>query len=154
MIDITHAFYIPLFKEFNIIVPWGRLKSILSKSASLLPADKKLYSGGPKSIRGYYVDFAGKVENDLPEGGKSVLELGVELRTKFNNTWGGCLFVEGSRVCNNSLPTNGKFYNAYGFGIRYYSELGTIRVDVGFPFHKRRGIDSFAQISIALGHRF
>ena len=154
MIDITHAFYVPLFREFNIFVPWCKFKSILSKSSSLLPADKMLYSGGPKSIRGYYVDFAGNVENDIPTGGKSVLELGIELRKKFNNTWGGCLFVEGARVCDNVVPTNGKFYNAYGFGIRYYSELGPIRVDIGFPFHKRRGVDSFAQISISLGHRF
>lgn len=153
-LDALHSFYSPLNHKSNIIVIWSRLKGLLTPHKSHIPADKMVYAGGAKSIRGYYMDFAGEVKNDIPTGGKSSLELGIELRKKFSKTWGGCLFVEGARVHDDVFPSHGKFYNAYGFGVRYYSSFGPIRIDIGFPFRKRDKTDAFAQVYISLGHRF
>jgi len=153
-LNALHSLFIPIVDNRDTAVTWVRFKSLIAPSSSGIPADKMVYSGGAQSIRGYYVDFAGEVKNDIPKGGKSSMELGLELRHKFSKNWGGCVFIEGSRVHKNEFPSSGKFYKAYGFGARYYSSFGPIRIDVGFPFKRRKGTDAFAQIYISLGHRF
>jgi len=154
-VNALHSAFFPVVNNRNTAITWIRFKSLIAPpSSSGIPADKMVYSGGAQSIRGYYVDFAGEVKNDIPQGGKSSIELGLEFRHKFSKNWGGCVFIEGARVHENEFPSSGKFYKAYGFGARYYSSFGPIRIDIGFPFKRRSKTDAFAQIYISLGHRF
>lgn len=140
---------------FNVVfIPWFSVKTILIGKKINIPSDKILYSGGVNSIRGYYTNFAGPVDGDIPRGGRSVLEIGTEFRKRFSETWGGCIFFESARVSNNQLPIGGRFYSSYGFGVRYYSSIGPIRVDIASPTKRRKGVDSLLQVVVSLGQNF
>ena len=85
-----------------------------------------------------------------PLGGTSLLEASVEYRFKlpFFTSLGGAVFVDGASVGEKVLDplTNGlssladlvkgKTAITPGFGVRYYSPIGAIRVDLGYnPSH-------------------
>ena len=41
-----------------------------------------------------------------------------------------------------------------GFGGRYFTTFGPIRVDFGFPINAREGIDDSVQLYISIGQAF
>ena len=69
-----------------------------------------------------------------PTGGNSVAEASVELRFPIWQNLGGAVFIDGAYVGEGALKAvkNGTAALTPGFGIRYYSPVGPIRVDVGF----------------------
>ena len=75
-----------------------------------------------------------------PLGGTSVIEGSVELRFPIWKKLGGAAFVDGAVVGKNALRdvtdfgrlTSGVGAITPGFGVRYYSLVGPIRVDLGF----------------------
>lgn len=152
----SNYYFFPL-KNF-VFVPWITVKTVLSHKSvdnKDIPCDKLLYSGGPNSLRGYYTNFAGDVSGHIPIGGKSVYEFGVEVRKKINQSFGACVFYEGAKISKRSWHIiSGNLYSDFGFGVRYYSAIGPIRIDFAFPTKVRKFIDSKCQIIVALGQSF
>lgn len=68
-----------------------------------------------------------------PLGGTTLLEGGMEIRIPLFSTFVGALFVDGAILGNGSVTTitNGKAAITPGFGIRYKSPVGPIRIDLG-----------------------
>ena len=68
-----------------------------------------------------------------PLGGTTLLEGGVELRIPLVSTLVGALFIDAGVLGNGSVTTitKGKGAITPGFGIRYKSPVGPIRVDLG-----------------------
>jgi outer membrane protein insertion porin family len=68
-----------------------------------------------------------------PLGGRTLLEGSVEYRFPLVGQFGGALFVDGAIVGEGNLPsaTSGTHAITPGFGVRYYSIVGPIRVDLG-----------------------
>ena len=64
------------------------------------------------------------------------------------------MFLEAASVSEDVVPTfsEGVQYAA-GAGLRYYSPIGPIRVDVGVPLNGRRQDDAF-QIYFSIGQAF
>jgi len=129
--------------------------SITGTSRDSLPRDLRLYEGGGGSVRGYGFQRAGPL--DLfgnPVGGISSLDLGVELRTRINDTFGFVTFFEGGTVYGSTLPDlNQKILWGTGVGLRYFSPIGPLRFDIATPLD-RRPSDSVIQIYISLGQAF
>ena len=150
-------YYFLSLKKF-VFVPWVTVKTVLSHKSGNnrdIPCDKLLYSGGPNSLRGYYTNFAGDVSGHIPIGGKSVSEFGIEIRKKINQSFGACVFYEGAKISKRSWHImSGNLYSDFGFGVRYYSVIGPIRIDLAFPTKIRKFIDSKCQIIVALGQSF
>ena len=69
-----------------------------------------------------------------PTGGNSVAEASVEFRFPLWQNLGGAVFVDGALVGEGALKAvkNGTAAITPGFGFRYYSPVGPIRLDVGF----------------------
>jgi outer membrane protein assembly factor BamA len=69
-----------------------------------------------------------------PLGGNTLLEGNLEYRFRIWKEFGGALFVDGALVGQGTLGDVAKGTGAItpGFGVRYYSPVGPIRVDVGF----------------------
>ena len=78
-----------------------------------------------------------RVPNDqlfpTPTGGSSLIEGNVELRVPLMKALAGVVFVDGARVGTSGLATVGQARGAVtpGFGFRYRSPLGVIRLDFG-----------------------
>ena len=132
------------------------LGSIVGQSNNDLPGDKRLYAGGGGSVRGYAFQLAGPVNsaND-PTGGRSEYDFGAEFRVRIGEDWGVVPFVEAGRAYTEVFPdfSKGPLWSA-GIGLRYYTSVGPIRLDLAVPLSRRRDIDSRFQIYISLGQAF
>lgn len=138
-----------------VLAGFAALGSIVGESRDALPEDKRLYAGGGGSVRGYGFQRVGPLDADgEPIGGRSSIELGLELRVRVTETIGIVPFVEAGNVYEPSLPDlgSGLLYGA-GLGLRYYTPIGPVRLDVAVPLDRRPSDDAF-QIYISLGQAF
>jgi translocation and assembly module TamA len=128
----------------------------VGESTPTLPANKRFYAGGGASLRGYKFQSVGPLGvRNTPLGGRSLFEVSTELRVKFTETIGGVVFIDGGNVYDDELPdlsTNLQW--SAGFGARYFTTFGPLRLDFGFPLNPRDGIDDFMQFYISIGQAF
>jgi outer membrane protein insertion porin family len=107
-----------------------------------LPASERFFAGGDSTIRGFALDSVGTPDTisdtGFPQGGNAVLILNGELRIPVWGGFGAALFVDGGNVFDRVTDfAVGQLRGATGFGIRYRSPLGPIRVDLGFKMDRR-----------------
>lgn len=132
-----------------------RLAATLGTSFATLPANKRLYSGGGASVRGYAYQAVGPLDaSGDPTGGLSAIEGAVELRARLTKRVEIAGFVDAGAVSTDRLPDfSGSYLAGAGGGLRYLSPAGPIRIDVATPLNPRSGDRSF-QIYISLGQAF
>lgn len=120
-----------------------------------VPASKRFYAGGGGSIRGYEFQSVGDLDafND-PIGGRSVIEVSTELRMRLTEEIGVVPFVDGGTVYQEAYPDfSNTFRWAAGLGLRYFTGIGPVRLDVAFPIN-RRDSDEAYQFYISFGQAF
>ncbi len=120
-----------------------------------LPRNKRFYAGGGGSVRGFSFQEAGPLDADNdPIGGLSRIDGALEARFKTIKNLQFAAFVDAGSVSSDNLPDfNDAFFIGYGGGVRYFTPIGPLRVDVAFPLDKRE-TDSDFQLYIALGQPF
>ncbi len=120
-----------------------------------LPANKRFYAGGGGSVRGFGFQEAGPLDaENNPIGGRSLIEGAIEARAKISQNIQLAGFIDAGSVSSSTLPNfNDTFFIGYGGGLRYFTPIGPIRVDVAFPLDQRPSDRSY-QIFIALGQAF
>lgn len=107
-----------------------------------LPASERFFAGGDTTIRGFALDTVGAGSTispqGFPRGGNAVLIMNGELRVPVTTNIGAALFVDGGQVFERA-PDFGltDLRGGAGFGLRYRSPLGPIRVDLGFKTDRR-----------------
>lgn len=135
----------------------GRMQigSIVGADLSGIPPDKRFYAGGGGSVRGYGFQMVGPRDRaDHPTGGRSLLEAGAELRIKVTDTIGIVPFVDAGAVYDRAFPDfSSALRFGAGLGLRYYTDFGPLRVDVGIPLN-RTGDDDAWQLYLSLGQAF
>lgn len=138
-----------------ILAGRAKLGSVVGENSPDLPAYRRFYAGGGASIRGYRFQSVGPLAADgVPLGGRSLVELGAELRVKITQTLGGVVFLEGGNVYDESAPELSRSLRwSAGFGLRYFTAVGPLRLDFGFPLD-RRPIDDLFQFYISVGQAF
>lgn len=155
-LEATASAYWPLDTEGRTVLALrGRAGTILAEDLGTVPATRRFYAGGGGSVRGFAKDEIGALDgrND-PVGGLSVLEAGIELRHRFTETLGAAAFLEAGAVSPALLPDfRDGIAAAAGLGLRYFSPVGPIRLDVAAPLDPRRS-DAPFQIYFAIGQAF
>jgi translocation and assembly module TamA len=137
-----------------VLASFGAFGSIVGASRGDIPADKRLYAGGAGSVRGYAYQHAGPLDPaGVPLGGISSLELGAELRYRITDTIGVAPFFEGGNVYPTNFPNNASLFWGAGIGLRYYTIVGPVRLDLATPFTHRPG-DKPIEIYISIGQAF
>jgi len=131
----------------------GTIVGIKPKS---IPETERFYVGGNNSLRGYAYQFAGSLDsNNLPTGGQSFVEATIELRLKVNDTIGIVSFLDNGFAYNSLTPNlKKKLLHGAGFGVRYLTNFGPLRFDVGFPLNRRKFIDKSYQLYFGIGQSF
>jgi outer membrane protein insertion porin family/translocation and assembly module TamA len=88
-------------------------------------------------------------------GGTTLIEGSVEYRFPVWKQLDGAVFVDGAVVGESSLAdaTKGTGAITPGFGVRYQSPVGPIRVDVGFNPHLAEALDVVTEVTNANGQR-
>jgi outer membrane protein assembly factor BamA len=107
-----------------------------------LPASERFFAGGDTTIRGFAVDTVGAANTispkGYPRGGNAVLLLNAELRVPVWRDLGATFFVDGGNVFARVTEFDfGDLRGGAGFGVRYRSPIGPIRVDLGFKLDPR-----------------
>lgn len=149
--------YVSLDDDRDVVLAArARIGSIVGENRSDLPANKRFYAGGGGSVRGYGFRLAGPVDSDNdPEGGQSVAEIGAELRLKVSESVGLVPFVDGGSAQVGLLPTSiGDLLWAGGLGVRYFTPIGPVRLDVAVPLDRRRDVDDPFQLYVSIGQAF
>jgi outer membrane protein insertion porin family len=139
-----------------------------------VPLESRFFAGGGNSVRGYRENSLGPLgEEDTPLGGRVLLLTNVEMRfplpylSRYN--FGGAVFLDGGNVwssmenigiahfdpfsgADDATPLDYRY--SVGFGIRYNTPVGPIRLDMGFPLKKTPDIEQNHLFHISLGQIF
>ena len=128
--------------------------SVEGASQFELPPDQRFYGGGSSTVRGFKYQSVGPLFPDRnPVGGTAIDAATVEYRQRFFESFGAAIFVDGGQVSANNAPFAGKVRIGTGFGLRYYTPIGPVRVDVALPVNRPPGGDRF-EFYIGLGQAF
>jgi translocation and assembly module TamA len=150
-------FYFPLDeRRWYVVATRLKLGTILGAATDHIPADKRFYSGGGGSVRGFGYQLISPLDaTGTPIGGRSLIEAGVETRIKVTETIGVVPFVDIGAVSRTSLPgQNARFAMGAGIGGRYYTGVGPLRVDFAVPLNPRGSIDKGFQFYLSFGQAF
>ena len=107
-----------------------------------LPASERFFAGGDTTIRGFALDSVGSPEtitaNGFPTGGNAVLIMNGELRAAVWRDLGAAVFIDGGNVFRRVTDFDAsQLRGSVGFGLRYDSPIGPVRVDLGFKLDRR-----------------
>jgi translocation and assembly module TamA len=157
ILTMDGALYRPFDAEENLIIATKlSLGSIMGASRFDIPPPERLYAGSPQLLRGYrYMTVSPLDADHKPIGGRSLAVLSLELRKRLGEDWGTVLFYEVGNVYAATLPDfKEKQLQSAGFGIRYYTPVGPLSVDVAFPLNRRPHVDGPFQVYFNIGQTF
>ena len=120
-----------------------------------IPANWRYYAGGGGSVRGFPFHTLGPTgPNGAIIGGRSLFEASAELRVKVTDTIGVVPFFDAGNAFASSAPDFSRpLQMAAGLGLRYYTSIGPLRLDVAAPLNRRPG-DKPVAVYISIGQSF
>ena len=131
------------------------LGSIPEASPGEVPADLRFYAGGANSIRGYAFQLVGPMVGDKPVGGRSLITFSLEFDLEIIGEFGAAAFIDGGSAFSEHLPNSAdEILLGTGVGLRYFTPIGPIGLDIGFPLDKRKGIDDDYQVYVSIAQIF
>ncbi|MEO0850023.1 MAG: BamA/TamA family outer membrane protein, partial [Pseudomonadota bacterium] len=96
----------------------------------------------------------GDIDQVIPLGGRSIVEGAFEMRYRITDTIQAAAFVDAGTVADTVLPNFSRdIFVGVGAGVRYFTPVGPLRVDVAIPLD-RREFDAPVQFLISLGQSF
>ena len=152
--------------------PYTVTKAGVTTTLEELPGSERFFAGGDTTVRGFTLDRLGTPdegerlgtidENGFPRGGHGLVVLNAELRIPVRGGLGAVAFIDGGNVWRTAMDMDLlKMRGAVGFGLRYRSPLGPIRVDLGFKLDRRvlkttptRELEPATALHISLGQAF
>lgn len=94
-----------------------------------IPVSLRFFAGGDQSVRGYaYQSLGPKDASGKVTGGRNLIVGSVELERAIGKNWGVTAFYDAGNAFNS--PTHIHLYQGAGIGLRYYTVVGPIRVDL------------------------
>jgi translocation and assembly module TamA len=152
----SYTHYLQVLDQPGVVLAGrGAFGTLVGATREEVPADLRFYAGGGGSVRGFKFQSAGKLDDDhKPLGGRSLVELSGEVRLRLTETIGAVAFVDAGTAFGPSVPDFSETLRVgAGPGVRYFSPIGPVRLDVGFPVNPRPSDDAF-QVYVSLGQAF
>jgi translocation and assembly module TamA len=119
-----------------------------------IPPDQRFYAGGSGTIRGFRFQSLGQqFPSGRPVGGTAIDVGSVEFRQRIGESWGAAAFIDAGQINGDGIPFSGTLSVGAGAGVRYYTSIGPVRVDVAVPLTRERKADAF-ELYIGLGQAF
>jgi outer membrane protein insertion porin family len=166
------AFYLPV----RAWLTWAnnlRLGLAAPLAGSFVPLSEEFFSGGADSLRGFPINGAGPQRPvtvcsnpsdtstctliSVPVGGEMLTILNSEARfpIPLKKDLGGVVFYDGGNVYSkiNFHQFYSSYSNSIGFGIRYQTPVGPIRIDIGRNLNPIAGVKA-TQYFVTLGQAF
>lgn len=158
-----HSYFHPLYKK--LIASTKVTLGYIAEVGRPIPIDEKFYLGGIGSLRGYQSrTVSPTIKNEagvlsgayIYTGGEKEFFGNVELTFPLIAEAGlkGVAFFD----YGNSFTTTAQAFpllTSYGFGIRWASPMGPLRLEYGIPLNPRTGIDSGSgRLEFSIGSMF
>lgn len=126
-----------------------------------LTRDERLFLGGDYSLRGFDEDGIGPVGSDgRPAGGQLLLSYTTELQTLLFDNFKLALFMDSGSLTSRFTTMGSEpgintdtLRHSGGFGLRYMTPVGPIRLDYGIKLDRLAG-ESFGRLHFAFGYVF
>ena len=142
-----------------------------------IPISESFFSGGGSTLRGFSLNGAGPQRTvsvcpadnpgctdtiSVPVGGRELVIFNSELRFPLGVSMpllggrlGGAAFYDGGNVYTNLRFSNifSGFTHTAGFGLRYKTPVGPVRIDIGHLLNPPPGVKSL-QLFVTLGQAF
>jgi translocation and assembly module TamA len=151
--QIDASLYHPFGKRV-VLAARTRLGTILGAPRDQIAPSRRFYAGGGASVRGYGFQAIGPRDaNNDPIGGRSLTEFSIEARVRTFGNFGIVPFLDAGNISTSPLPRLTGLRFGTGLGVRYYSNFGPIRLDVGTPLNPQLG-DSRVAVYVSLGQAF
>ena len=134
----------------------ARIKAgaLVGPSLAEIPPDKLFFAGGGGSVRGYGFKSIGVDDGTgVVTGGRYLIEGSLEARAKVTQDIGVVAFVDGGYVAADRFPELEDLRIGAGVGVRYYTGLGPLRLDLALPLNKRATDPDYA-IYVGIGQSF
>jgi outer membrane protein insertion porin family len=128
-----------------------------------LPASERFFAGGDTTVRGFARDTLGDLptldSRGFPQGGNALIILNAELRVPVWGDFGSVFFMDAGNVFSRVKEIDfTRLRPTAGFGVRYKSPVGPIRVDIGFKLDRQRFAigrrEPLSEIHISIGQAF
>jgi outer membrane translocation and assembly module TamA len=131
------------------------LQDQLEQQVSVFGRSTELFrAGGPNSLRGFALDSVGpRGPRAGSRGGEALIVINQELRYRHPWGLGGAVFYDVGNVYARLQDVDFELRHSLGFGLRYESPIGLLRLDLGFPLN-RRATDRPWQWFVSLGQAF
>ncbi len=171
---LPDANFIKFLAEQSFFYPLGRLfvgalrlrfgHVFYQNFEDIMPFER-FYLGGAHSIRSYETDLCpplgcfvdeDKVCYCVPQGGKSMVNLNLELRFPVFGAVGLVLFQDFGTLVGQSIKgfEVSDMLAATGFGLRYNTPIGPLRFDIGWKWRTRKTAQYSYAWFLTLGHAF
>ncbi len=165
------------YREVKPWMVWAnrvQLGMVKSFAGSHVPLSERFFSGGADTLRGFPLNGAGPQttatlctsatdlstcteEITVPVGGRQLFIINSEGRfpIPIKKGLGGAIFYDGGNVYQSiNLPEVFRNYsNTVGFGLRYQTPVGPVRIDIGRNLNPVPGLKS-TNIFVTLGQSF
>jgi translocation and assembly module TamA len=153
--------------EHSRFIARGSLGATSVSDFDKLPPELRFFAGGDRSIRGYPFQTIGpplpddqiaqaqancaahpkRTCQDFVIGGKNLIVASAEYEYYFKPNWGIAAFVDTGDAFSSFDTYRQKV--GVGFGARWRSPVGMVRVDLGFPVHDDH--ESGVELHIVIG---
>ncbi len=151
----AHSYFFKLLVEHSWFVVWAKVVAAFRVRfghifhrcfADILP-NERFYLGGSHSVRSYdadlvpplgcFIDKHGK-KNIVPRGGKTMLNINIELRLPEWKKIGLVLFSDMGVLSGDNFIDfeHQHFVGGTGVGIRYFTPIGPLRFDIAWKWKK------------------
>jgi len=138
-----------------VVVAAARAGLALPYGGSVVPLPERFFAGGSTTLRGFGRNLAGPLsQNGNPLGGDVLLIGNLEYRFPLRANLGGVIFADiGNVFANPATVTLDGVRETLGFGVRYATPIGPLRLDWGFLLDAREG-ESSSRLHFAIGQAF
>lgn len=122
-----------------------------------IPRSELFDAGTDSLLRGYKYQTVSPLDNEYkPTGGRSMMIYSMEYRLRMSKELGWVLFYDFGNVYASRTPRfDKKILQSTGVGIRYFTPVGPIRLDLAIPLNPRKHVDkSRYQVYLSVGQTF
>ena len=145
-LEIEERLFLPLFK--NTVAQRLKIGTIIPTDG--LAIYEKYYLGGQYSLRGYPERSVGPDSIGEEKYGNILANLNIEYRISLPMNFGLVAFFDVGYIDNEIDLTRRDFLKpSAGFGLRFYTPIGPLRGDIGFPLR-----DEGYEIYLGIYHIF
>ena len=136
---------LPLSERGRVLIR-GEAGWMATDDFDKVPPTWRFFAGGDRSVRGYDYQSLGPLDDEGKAiGGRKLLTGSIEGDWRFLERWSGAVFIDAGNVGEDDLLKDVPW--SLGAGVRWYSPVGPIRLDLAFP---QNGTSDF-RVHISMG---